>query len=127
MAGADGPDDLEVVVAVEARVDAALETDLGGARASSASRTRSVMSDELEEIGRAPEVEREGALGEGAEAALEGADVGVVDVAVGHPGDDVAHGLGPQLVGQLGHGPDLGPAGAEEGDDLVLVEVLARG
>ena len=30
-AGADGPDHLEVVVAVEVRVDAALEAHLGGA------------------------------------------------------------------------------------------------
>ena len=61
------------------------------APAASASRTRSVISLELEQVGRPPEVERERALGEGAEPALEGADVGVVDVAVGHEGDLVAH------------------------------------
>ena len=81
---------------------------------------------ELEQVGRAPQVERQRALGEGAEPALEGADVGVVDVAVGHPGDVVADRLAPQLVGQLGHGPHLGTAGREQGDDLVLADLLAR-
>ena len=57
----------------------------------SASATRSVISSSSSRYGRAAQVERERALGEGAEAALEGADVGVVDVAVAHEGDDVAH------------------------------------
>ena len=60
------------------------------APSSSASRTRSEISLELEQVGGAPEVERERALGERAELALEGADVGVVDVPVGHVGHLVA-------------------------------------
>ena len=67
-----------------------------------------------------------GPFGEGAELALEGAHVGVVDVAVGHVGDLVAHGVGAELVGHLGHGPDLGPPGPEQGDDLVLAHRLAE-
>ncbi len=43
-----------------------------------------------EQVGRAPQVERQRALGEAAELALERADVGVVDVAVADPGDRVA-------------------------------------
>ncbi len=75
---------------------------------------------QVQQVGAAPQVERQRALGEGAELALEGADVGVVDVAVGDVGDLVAHGLQPQAVGHRGHGPDLGAPGAEQGDDLVL-------
>ncbi len=79
---------------------------------------------QVEQVGAAPEVERQRALGEGAELALEGAHVGVVDVPVGHVGDLVADGLDAQLVGHLGHGPDLGAPGAEQGDDLVLADDL---
>ena len=32
----------------------------------------------------------------------------------------------PQLVGHLGHGPHLGAPGGEEGDDLVLADLLAE-
>ena len=42
---------------------------------------------EREQVGRAAQVERQGALGEAAEPALEGAHVGVVDVAVADVGD----------------------------------------
>ena len=71
------------------------------------------------------EVERQRTLRERAELALERADVRVVDVAVAHEGHDVADDLAPQLVGHLGDPRDLGPACAEQGDDLVEPDLLA--
>ena len=105
---ADGPDHLEVVVAVEARVDAALEAHLGGAGGFGLGHSLGDVA-QLEQVGRTAQVERKRALGERAEPALEGAHVGVVDVAVGHPRDHVTDLLAPQLIGQLGHRPHVGP------------------
>ena len=121
---ADGPDDLQVVVAVELGVDAALQADLGGPHGLGLGHPVGDVA-ELEQVRRTPQVERQRPLGEGAELALEGADVGVVDVPVGHVGDLVAHDVVAELVGHLGHGPHLGAAGAEQGDDLVLVDRLS--
>ena len=52
------------------------------------------MSSRVSRYGRAPQVERQRALREPAEPALEGAHVGVVDVAVADPRDGVADGAG---------------------------------
>ena len=106
-------------------MDAALEAHLGGPPLLGFAHPVGDLA-QLEQVGRAPEVEREGAFGEGAELALEGADVGVVDVPVGHVGDLVTHRLAPELVGHIGHGPDLGAPGREQGDDLVLAHGLAE-
>ena len=92
---------------------------------STASTTRRAISSRSSRYGVAAQVQRQRALGERAEAALERADVGVVDVAVADEGDGVADGLAPELVGQLGDRGDLGPAGAEQGDDLVDADLLA--
>ena len=102
------PGDVDVVVAVEVGVDAALEADLGGAQLG---RLDDPAGDvvQREQVRAAPQVQRQRALGEAAEPALERADVRVVDVAVVDEGDDVAHGLPAQLVGHLGHGRHLGP------------------
>ena len=88
--------------------------------------TRSVISSSVEQVGVAAQVERERALGEGAEPALEGADVGVVDVAVDDEGDVVADDVRRSCVGHLGHGAGPRAPGREEGDDLVLADLLAR-
>ena len=121
----DGPDHLEVVVAVEARVDAALEAHLGGPGGLGLGDSLGDVA-QLQEVRGAAQVERQRALGERAEPALEGAHVGVVDVAVGHPGDHVADLVAAQLVGDLGHGPHLGAPGREQRDDLVLADLLAE-
>ncbi len=123
--GADGLEHVEVVVTVEVRVDAALEADLGGTlRLALGDAARDLI--ELEQVGGAAQVEREGSLGEGTEAALERADVRVVDIAVAHVGDAVAHRPAAQVVGDLGHGAHLRAAGGEERDDLCLAHVLAE-
>ena len=84
--------DVEVVVAVEVGMDAALQAHLGGA---AVDRLDDAPLDlvEVEEVRVAAQVERQRALGEGAEPALERADVRVVDVAVAHEGDGVADGV----------------------------------
>ena len=86
------PGDVDVVVAVEVGVDAALQADLGGAELGAPRRTRAGDVVEGEQVRRAPQVERQRALGEAAELALERADVRVVDVAVVDEGDHVADG-----------------------------------
>ena len=112
------PAHVDVVVAVEVGMDAALQAHLGRAE-------RGGLGDALldvferEEVGRAAQVQRQRALREAAEAALERADVRVVDVAVVHPRDDVADRRAAKVVGDLGDGHDLGAACAEERDELV--------
>ena len=60
------------------------------------------------------------ALREGAEFAAVGADVGVVDVAVDHIGDDVAGRAQRAGVGGAAHGGKVRPARLEQPDDLGL-------
>ena len=55
-----------------------------------------------EQVRVAAQVERQRTLREGAEPALERADVRVVDVAVADEGDGVADDVAPELVGDLG-------------------------
>ena len=121
----DGLDDLQVIVTVELRVDPALQADLGGPQFLGFADPVGDLA-ELEQVGGPAEVEGKWALGEGAEPALEGADVGVVDVPVGHEGHLVADDLRPQAIGDFGDGPDLGAAGGEQGHDLVLVDLPSR-
>ena len=125
-AGAHRLEHVQVVVAVEVGVDAALQADLGGALVD---RLHHAPRDlvELQQVRRPAQVERERPLGEGAEAALERADVRVVDVAVAHEGHVVAGDVAAQVVGHLGHQAHLGAAGAEQRDDLRLAHLLAQG
>jgi hypothetical protein len=78
-------------------------------------------------VGRAAQILVRAALGEGAEAAAEIADVGVVDVAV----DDVAHDVAAdglaQRIGGAGDMAVVGIARREQAHDLGMVEPLAGG
>ena len=116
-------DDVEVEVAVEGRVDTALQAHLGRP---ALSRLDGPLGDvvEGEQVRRAPQVQRQRPLGEPAERALEGAHVGVVDVAVHHVGDGVADHVAPDLVGCRRDRGHLGATGAEQGDDLRLADLL---
>ena len=120
----DRADDVDVELAVEGRVDAALQAHLGRAESH---RLHGALGDvvEGEQVRRPPQVERQRPLAEAAERAPERAHVGVVDVAVDDVGDRVADGLAAQVVGHLGHRGDLGTAGPEQGDDLRLPDLLA--
>ena len=120
------PRHVEVVLAVEVGVDAALETHLGGA---ALDRFDDPPLDlvAVEEIRVAAEVQRQRTLREGAELALERADVRVVDVAIAHERDRVAHGLAPQLIGDRARPrATSGPRALEQRDDLVDADFFAR-
>ena len=119
----DCPADVDVVVAVEAGVDAALQGHLGGAQLGGLDHPFLDVG-QRQHVRRAPQVQRQGSLGEAAELALERADVRVVDVAVVHPGHDVAHCFATQLVGHLADGDHLGSARGEQGDNLFVPDLL---
>ena len=80
---------VEVVVAVEVGVDAALEAHLGRAKRLGLGDPSAHLV-QVEQVRGAAQIERQRALRERAELAPERADVGVVDVAVDHEGDVVA-------------------------------------
>ena len=79
----------EISLAAVIRMDAALEADLGRASLPGLGRAAHDFV-EREVVRRAPQRLMRLALGEGAERAAVGADVGVVDVAVDDVADDVA-------------------------------------
>ena len=117
---------VEVVVAVEVGVDAALQAHLGRTLGLGLGHAPRDLV-ELEQVGGAPQVQRQRALGERAEAALERAHVRVVDVAVADEGHRVAHRLAPQVVGDLGHQAHLGPPGGEQVTISAVAHLLAEG
>ena len=119
-----GACDVEVVAAVEVGMDPALEADLGGAVLDGFD-DASLQLVEPEQVGIAAEVQRERALRERTELALEGADVRVVDVAVAHEGDGVTDRLGAQAVGDVRDASEVGAPCAEQGDDLLDVDFFA--
>ena len=113
----------EVVVAVESRVDPALQADLGRPPLPGLLDA----ADDLlvrDEVGGAAQVLGELALRERAEPAAEVADVRVLDVA----GDDVAHLVAADLPAEpVGRGEDplpLLPARLEQAHELVLAELV---
>ena len=105
--------DVDVVVAVEVGMDTALQADLGRAALDRLDDAALHLL-HLDEVRLAPQVERERALRERAELALERADVRVVDVAVADERDLVADDVAAELVGDLGDLHDLRTARAEQ-------------
>ena len=82
----DRPADVEIGLAGVVRVDAALQADLGRAPLPGfAGAARDLL--EIHLVGHAAKILGQLALGERAEAAVEVADVGVVDVAIDHVAD----------------------------------------
>ncbi len=80
-------------------MDAALHADFGRAALPRPRVTRSADLLQSQIVGLAAQILARLALGEGAELAVEGADVGVVDVAVDDIGDGVAVDVAAQFVG----------------------------
>jgi hypothetical protein len=64
------------------------------------------------------------ALGEGAELAAVGADVGVVDVAVDDVADRVADALGAQLIGGPADGREVRPRAASNSATIPVIEPI---
>ena len=117
--GPDRLDQLDVPLAGEAGMDAALQAHLGAA---AVPRLVAAAQDLLapEQVGGAAQVLGQLALREGAEAALEVADVGVVDVPADDVGDLVAVALGAHLIGRARQQVDLGAARLEQRSCLRL-------
>ena len=119
-------DDGEIGVAGVAGLDAALQAHLGGAARPGFRRARRDLG-HVQIVGLVAMAEIVPALGEGAELAAVGADVGVVDVAVDDVGDGVADALGAQLVGRPADGREVRPARVEQRHDVRLVQADAVG
>ncbi len=117
--------DVDVVVAVEVGMDAALEADLGRA-AFDRFDDAALHLFHLDQVRLPAQVERERALRERAETALVRAHVRVVDVAVADEGDLVADDVAAQLVGHLRDTGHLGAARTEQDHDLVDADFLPR-
>ena len=117
--------DVDVVVAVEVGVDAALQGDLGGAEVP---RLLGASGDvvEREEVRGTAQVEAERTFGEPAELALERAHVGVVDVAVVDPRDRVTDRLSAEFIGECGDRPDFRSACGKQRHDLVLIHTVTE-
>ena len=90
-----------------------------------ASAVRRAISPWSRSYGRPRRCVGELALGEGAEAATEVADVGVVDVAVDDVADALAIDLAAQRIGALAHLRHLAAARGEQAHDLGLVQRVA--
>ncbi len=108
-----GRADLQVRLAGEGGVDAALEADLDGAAVPRLPRPAHDLLDR-HDIGLPAQVRGQLALREGAEAAAEVADVRVVDVARDDVADLVAADLSPKLVGRREHRAEVGATRFEE-------------
>src|SRR5262249_4297565 len=119
---ADRLTDIEVEVAREARVDPALQADLHRA---AIPRLTGPADDLVQrhEVRATAEVRGQLAFRERAEPAAEVTDVRVVDVARHDVRDVVARDLLPKAVGGGGDDSRVAATGAEDGDDVVLVEV----
>ena len=117
-------DDGEIGVAGVAGLDAALQAHLGGAARPGFRRARRDLG-HVEIVGLVAMAEVVPALGEGAELAAVGADVGVVDVAIDDVGHGVADALGAQCVGRPADGGEVRAARVEQRDDVGLVQADA--
>ncbi len=118
------PAHVYVVVPVEARVNSTLKTHFGASKLPSLANTAGHVV-ERQQVRLPTQVQRRRTLREAAEATLEGAHVRVVDVAVADVRHVASDSSPAQLVGDLGNHGDLRPTGTQQGDDLVLTELLA--
>ena len=118
------PADLEIFPPRIGRVNAALHADF---RCAARPRLADASGDlsHLEIIRPAAQILAHLALGEGAELALERADVGVVDVAGHDIADDVTVDVAPQLVGGAANGGEIIAARTKQLDDLALAQRFA--
>ncbi len=105
-------------------MDAALQADLRRAAGGRLGDPRADLV-EREVVAGTAQAARAAPLGEGAEAAGVRADVGVVDVAVDHEGDRVAHRPRAQRIGGAHHGVEVRAVGVEQRLQLLLGQAVA--
>ena len=117
--------DIDVIVAVKIGVNTTLQSDLG---CSQVPCLACAIGDvvEREQIRCASQVEREGTFREPAELALKCAHVGVVDIAVVHPRDGIAHNLFAQVVSNFCDSAHFFATSTKECDDLGFVDALSE-
>ena len=116
--------DVDVIVAIEIGVDATLQSDFSCSHFPRLCCTLCNVV-EREQIRGTTQVEAEWALRKTTELALESAHVGVVDIAVVHPGDGVANSALAQVVGKFSNGVHFAPASAEQRNNLLLIGQIA--
>ena len=117
--------DIDVIVAVEIGVNTTLQSNFGCAQVPClACAIGDVV--EREQVRGASQVEREGTFGEPAELALKRAYVCVIDIAVVHPRDGVAHNLFAQVVSNFCNSAHFFAASTKECDDLGFVDALSE-
>ncbi len=119
--GLHGAQDRDIGLAGVLRMNAALQADLGGALRPGLLDAPGDLG-QRQVVGPVARAGLGGGLGEGAEAAAVGADVGVVDVAVDHVGHGLAASAPAQLVGGGDHRFSRCAAGCEQPDDVALRE-----
>src|SRR6476661_9794802 len=108
-----GAANFQIRGAAIAWMNAALHTDFGGpARPRLARAACDLLAREV--VGATAQIFAELAFGEGAEAAFEVTDVGVIDVAGHDIGDDVAIRRSAHLVSRHAHGRELLAAAAKQ-------------
>ena len=117
--------DIDVIVAVEIGVNTTLQSNFGCPQVPCLARAIGDVV-EREQIRGAAQVEREWAFREPAKLALKCAHVGVVDVAVVHPRDGIAHNLFAQVVSHFCNSAHFFAASTKECDDLGFVDALSE-
>ncbi len=123
LCGLDLAQAFEVPLACEARVDAALQADFGATATPRLDRATCDLA-LLEQVGRAAQVLGEATLREGAKAALEVADVRVVDVSTDDVGDVVADAFGAPSIREFDQEHNLRATCFEERLGVCDVEQL---
>ena len=115
--------DVDVIVAIKVGVNTALQCHLSGTKSSSFHcAVGNVIKSE--QVRRTAKVERHRTFGESAELALVRTHVGVVDVAVVHPGNCVAHGFEAKFVGIVGDVADFWSTCTEQVDKFLFAKFL---
>src|SRR6202034_2214903 len=121
----DGTDNIQVRLAREARMDAALQAHLCRACGRGLDRTARYLV-EFEIVGRAAQIVRSTAFRKRAEATVVQTDVGVVDVPINDVGDRVADRLMTQLVRRGDNLVEIAAFDTEQAHDIRFVQLLAR-
>ena len=116
---------MDVIVAIEIGVNAALQCHLGGAHVP---RFFCPLSNVLqrEQVWRAAQIKRKRTFRETTELALKSAHIGVIDIAVVHPRDNITHRIKAQFVGYAGNRSNLWASGGKQIHDFLFVDAVTK-